>query len=213
MPFFAGRWRAESTSSWGPSLLIWTVYLKGSVHNCHPVTPLSCPWEGCLYLASVMDPLRPGSHVFFHGFLLCFSWEHPLETYMSAHNFVLLSQMFSCLVRFRCLRWKSGFCRIFERTAPNFGASSVAIEKSDVILILDPLNLNFKKNLYGNYLIFSLLLLIWILLMCLIVSFLPILLLLLLIWKLLPFNLRKFSWKIFKKIISFLLFYLFYFFF
>lgn len=146
MPFFAGRWRAESTSFWGPFLLIWTVYLQGSVHNCHPVTPLSCPWEGSLYLASVMDPLRPGSHVFFHGFLPYFSWEHPLETYMSAHNFVLLSQMFSCLIRFRCLRWKSGFCRVFERTAPNFGASSVAIEKSDVILILDPLNLNLKKK-------------------------------------------------------------------
>lgn len=65
------------------------------------------------------------------------------ELYMSACNFVLLPQMFSGLVRFRCPRWKAGFCRICESTAPNSGTSSIAFEKSDVIVVLDPSNLNF----------------------------------------------------------------------
>lgn len=62
---------------------------------------------------------------------------------MSDHDFVLFSHMMSCLVRYRYLRWKSYLCNIFESTGPDFWASSVAIEKSDAILILGPLNLDF----------------------------------------------------------------------
>lgn len=61
--------------------------------------------------------------------------------------------------------------------------------------------------LSGNYWIFSWSLVIWKFLMMDLMSFLSFFLLLLLGWKLLPFKLRKFSWKKILKISS-LLFYL-----
>lgn len=158
MYFFwrGGGRNVEVHSSWGSLFCSDLACLQGPMYNCHPASSLHCSRGGslsCFYDGSLLHR----SHVFhFLVFLPYFGWEHHLVvdqnkeargvkilgSYMSDQDFVLFSHTACCLVRYRCLRWKSCFWRIYERIAPNFWASSVAIEKSDAILLLDPLNLD-----------------------------------------------------------------------
>lgn len=151
---FAVGWRAESEHSGALApVLIWVLARLAAPLPLHGFSsqPL-----GRFSLPCFCDG-PPVSWICL-CFLQYFSWGH----YLGAYFCFVATNVFWIGSGFRCLRWKSGFCRICESTPPNFGPSSIALKKSDVIVIPDPLNRNFMFfNSFWELLNIFLLLVIW----------------------------------------------------
>lgn len=137
-------------------VLIWDWLLQGLTHGCHSVTPLRCPCEGSLRLASVMDAL---------------SLPKPMSSPFLVFSCILVENIFSSWPKkgdmgskgFGNLHVWSWFCVcphtwfLVWSSAGVSGGSHVSAEylkillliweppglllRSHVILVFDPLNL------------------------------------------------------------------------